>query len=111
MSTTQTTGCYSRLNSGKWGIRVVTDKGGITNGTQVSVRTKSGKVRTETVQRVLWSGKSKDGGNAFLCSIVDRMGGGDRRSPSGTYAPYGRRCSYCGERDCEGARGGLCDLD
>jgi hypothetical protein len=63
---------YSRLNSGKWGIRV---RGTALPGQQVMVTTLSGKSQLETLDEVVWK---RNG--VSLCTI--------RRSPSAFAAAY-----------------------
>jgi hypothetical protein len=53
---------YTKLHNGTWGIRV---KGSTSQGATVEVTTKAGVVKTETVQRVLWSGNGTS-----ICAIT-----------------------------------------
>jgi hypothetical protein len=98
---------YAKLRSGNWGVRV---EGEVTPGQVVTVTKKDGSTRTETIDRVVWSGNG-----VSLCTIkpTTRSGGGYGRG--GRYGDGGPRghqpCYMCGSYYCEGARGGLCDDD
>lgn len=54
---------YTKLRSGEWGIRVTEDEPP-EEGTVVTVSKSNGEKKTETVDKVIWSG---DG--VHLCSI------------------------------------------
>lgn len=100
---------YTKLKSGEWGIR---SSGTLFPGALVAVTTKAGKVKMEIVQRVVWTGKDRDGSQVTLASIepTDRPSSGSSR---GNNAPGGRTCSYCGSRECSRAWNprDLCDED
>ena len=72
---------YTKTKNGDWGIRVTGAKP--SEGCKVTVTKKDGSTKTETVEKVLWSG---DG--VHLCSIT-RSGGGR--------ASGGRVCAECGK--------------
>ena len=52
---------YSKLKSGEWGIRV---QGTVKAVDVVTVTTKSGEVKTETVAKVVWTGQG-----VTLCAV------------------------------------------
>jgi len=54
---------YTRLRDGSWGLRV--QSSGKPSG-NITVTTKAGKTKTETIDRVLWSGDC-----VHLCSVVE----------------------------------------
>lgn len=81
---------YQKLKSGEWGVRV---QGTARAGDAISVRTKAGKVKTETVKAVVWSG---DG--VTLCSIEQA----ERSASSGRSATERR---YMNRYGWDGARG------
>lgn len=66
MSTT-ISATYSKLKSGEWGIRV---PGATREGQTVTVTTKAGAAKTETVARVLWTGNG-----VSICAIAQRSRG------------------------------------
>lgn len=84
---------YTKLKSGAWGVRVA---GATSSGSVVSVTTKSGKTKSETVAKVLWSGNG-----VSICAIVPR---GDRdggyvpavRNSRGYVVERGHYEGYCG---------------
>lgn len=90
---------YAKLKSGAWGVRVT---GQVRAGDKVTVTTKAGKQKTETVERVLWSG-----GGVSLCAIAgsespSRYGCGGREGECGScgsFGPVGQLCRSCGG-DC-----------
>src|SRR3954465_9181542 len=53
---------YTKLKSGEWGVRV---EGKPTTGCRITVMTKSGASKVETIGKVLWSGNG-----VSLCTIV-----------------------------------------
>lgn len=65
---------YTKLKSGDWGVRVEGAK--VTAGQVVSVRKKSGEVKSETIAKVVWSGNG-----VSLCAI-DAAGSGGGSSSS-----------------------------
>ena len=56
---------YTKLRDGSWGVRVI--GAAVTAGQSLTVNTKAGEAKGETIDRVLWSG---DG--ASICSVVAR---------------------------------------
>lgn len=80
------TATYTKLKSGSWGIRVA---GTAKKGDRVSVATKAGVTKTETVTAVVWSGN-----DITICAI------------DAPKAPAGRGAGYGGGRavrsDCCG---------
>jgi len=107
---------YTKLREG-WGVRATAP---VQAGQTVSVTTKAGAVKTETVARVLWQGPDRRTGETVYLLAIQPGGGTDSHGHSirsgasyraGVTAPHGRSCSYCGSRECEGAWGGLCEQD
>lgn len=91
---------YKQLNDGRWGVRAPAS---VVAGQAVSVRKKSGEVRTEVVSRVLWTGRdSRTGEQISLCAIAGSGSSGGARSgrSRSDNAPGGRKCPMCGARDC-----------
>jgi len=89
---------YAKLRDGSWGLRV---PGRPSAGSTVEVETKSGKVKVETVGRVLWTGNDKynGGGQMSLCSIaVSRAS--DYRDDDGGCHTDGNCSSMCDPRSC-----------
>lgn len=84
MSTSAT---YTQLRDGSWGIRV---PGTARENESVTVTKKDGTTKTETVARILWSGRdSKSGQTVSLCAIA--------RSSNGSSGSHGTgRCADCG---------------
>lgn len=94
---------YTKLRSGEWGLRI---KGEAKTGLKVKVTKRSGEVKTETVDRVIWSGNG-----ITLAAIFDggRPYGGSRSRSSrrsrgtwtgcscGSVEEYGRDsdCATC----------------
>ena len=71
---------YAKLKSGDWGIRSPV---AVTAGQKVQVHTKTGKVKTETVQAIVHQGRDRDtGGQYFLASIVPRGKGQEESAPA-----------------------------
>jgi hypothetical protein len=69
---------YTKLQNGSWGVRA---SGKLTDGATVVVSKKDGSTKTETVEKVLWSGKDqKTGAIVSLCAIERDNGGGSRYS-------------------------------
>lgn len=100
---------YTKLKNGQWGVRV---DGTATKGSSVTVTTKSGKTKTETILAVLWSGNDRTSGKAVaLCAIQQNSNGARSYARANNYAPGGRTCPNCGQRGCSGAWGDLCDED
>lgn len=104
---------YTKLNNGNWGVRV---DGKAEAGQTVSVRTKAGELKQETIERVLWTGADKQTGRTVsLCAIAQRGGGYSRGRSSGGrgyssaggsaasvpgYSSYCTGRSGCGCYDC-----------
>lgn len=81
---------YTKLQNGNWGVRA---DGKLSDGATVTVTKRDGSTKTETVEKVLWSGKDqKTGKTVSLCAITQRAAGSNGASHKpGT-------CSECGER-------------
>lgn len=89
------TATYTKLRSGDWGIRV---EGEIHAGNSILVEKKSGETKTETVNRVIWSGNG-----ISLCTIARRgRTGNTTRSSSKVCWETGTSCySTDGSPYCE----------
>jgi len=85
---------YTKLRNGSWGVRV---DGAARPGQVVTVKTKAGEVKTETVDRVIWKGDS-----VSICSIVSKS----TRHERGAHHErgVGMVCDECGERATPGTR-------
>lgn len=99
---------YTKLKSGEWGARV---EGQARIGAQVQVTTKAGEVKSETVEKVLWTGPDKETGKTIsLCAIKPQAPSaarskGSRRGRNGpgagAAAPVRGYSQYCTDRpDC-----------
>ena len=91
---------YSKLRTGNWGIRSTTK---VLEGQIVTVTKKSGEVKCETVQKIVWT----DGATAWLCAIGAPVATSRRRS-SGVPCGY-PGCNppaYCDDCDGEGLHSG-----
>lgn len=89
---------YTKLREG-WGVRATTP---VIAGQTVSVQTKAGQVKTETVAKVLWQGPDKrTGETVYLLAIAPRPA-----IHKNGYAP-GKRC-YCAECGEPYRRGNQC---
>jgi hypothetical protein len=64
VTTMTQTASYKKLNSGAWGIRVVSDEPVVT-GSTVTVTKRDGSEKSESISKVLWAG-----GGIYLCAIV-----------------------------------------
>lgn len=78
---------YTKLRDGSWGVRVI--GAAVTAGQSLTVNTKAGEAKSETIDRVLWSG---DG--ASICSVVARKrqpsyGGDSQRAMEARARRYG----------------------
>lgn len=114
------TATYTKLRDGSWGIRVA---GSARAGATITVHKKSGETRSETVARVLWTGKdSRSGETVSLCAIGRESaacrgktwdpnafnGYGARRGRFVRECETGGNCSSfgsgrsCGGYDCDG---------
>jgi hypothetical protein len=63
---------YAKLRGG-WGVRATSP---VVAGQTVTVTTKAGQVKTETVSRVLWQGPDRrTGETVYLLAIAPRAGG------------------------------------
>lgn len=94
---------YTKLRDG-WGIRVA---GGLPKaGESISVRTKSGKEKIETVQKVIWTGPDKYNPTQTIALCAIRQG----VSQSGGSDVYERRDGTRGVRGCSACRnlGDIC---
>lgn len=81
---------YTKLNNGRWGVRV---PGTPTAGQTVTVETRDGKTKTEIIERVLWTGADQWHGHQTmsLCAVVQRAyAGGHRERNDGMV-----RCRHC----------------
>lgn len=85
------TATYTKLQNGTWGIRVTLPAPSV--GESVTVTTKAGQVKTETVEKVLWQGNG-----VAICAIAQRAGNFRARPTASRY--YGRNrdneCELCG---------------
>ena len=88
---------YMKLKNGDWGIRV---EGPVQIGQQVTVTTKAGMTKTETVAAVLWSS-----GGVSLCSIQAKPQASGPRYQRGP-----RTCKTCGCRINYGVYCGKCEF-
>lgn len=94
MSTNAT---YTQLRDGSWGIRVL---GTALENQTISVRKKDGTEKTETVRRVLWTGRdSRSGQTVSLCAIGAQQPGKCRKC-GGSLDDWERRhgmrlCANC----------------
>lgn len=91
---------YTKLRDGSWGVRVQ-QAAAPTSGVTITVTTKAGAVKTETIGRVLWSGNgvhictvsstrsSSRGGKWTGCSC------GSREDDAGDLIPSSRNCKQC----------------
>lgn len=88
---------YTKLRSGEWGIRM---EGAAKPGMTVAVKTKAGKVKSETIAKVVWSGNG-----ISICAISQRPA--EASSHSSTKSEYcGYECPVTGMRCC--AKNGPC---
>jgi hypothetical protein len=86
---------YTKLRSGEWGVRVL---GSARDGQTVGVVKKSGERKTETIARVLWSGRdSRTGEQVALCAIRRASSSLGSRHRAGDYEC--RACGHAGD-DC-----------
>lgn len=76
---------YTKLKSGAWGVRV---EGKVVDGQSITVTKKDGTAKSETIEKVLWTG-----GGVSLCAIKQSNGG----SNSGHSAHRPGICVNCGE--------------
>jgi len=77
---------YTKLYNGSWGVRV---EGTVTGGDVVTVTKKDGGTKSETVERVIWSGNG-----ICLCSI-------GRDSSSHSHGSHGSRRRRDGRYECD----------
>lgn len=91
---------YTKLKSGEWGVRV---EGKAAPGESVSVKTKAGKTKSETVLSVLWTGTDRQSGRPVsLCAIKQRA---PQSRAGATYERgVGMVCDECGERATPGTQ-------
>lgn len=88
------TATYTKLRDGSWGVRAA---GKVVAGQTITVAKRDGSTKTETVDRVLWSG---DG--VTLASIAKRspqQGYGRYNRPYGSAAPVAGYSRHCTGRD------------
>lgn len=90
---------YTKLKNGEWGVRV---EGTVNRGTVVSVVTKAGKLKTETVGSVLWTGTDRQSGHTIsLCAIKQKE---QQRDGAHYERGVGMVCDECGERAIKGTK-------
>jgi hypothetical protein len=83
---------YTKLKQG-WGIKVI---GNVSAGQTVQVTTKAGKLKSETIAKVIWSGQDKfnpANGTISLCTTAPKAYA-PRRSGGGE-SWRGNGCSEC----------------
>ena len=81
---------YTKLKSGEWGVKV--EGAAPAKGASVTVVTKSGKVKTEIVRNVVWSG------NGIALCAIDQRASGRSRHASNNRPPRGKiECDECGD--------------
>lgn len=86
---------YTKLRDGGWGLRGAN----LSAGSTVQVTTKAGKVKSETVGRVLWTGNG-------ICLATIAGGAGEDAGYAGSGCKYtGKKCATCGHREYRNARG------
>lgn len=79
---------YTKLKTGGWGIRVQGENA-VRAGQNVTVTTKAGKIKEETVRKVLWTGNG-----ITLCAVEPR----DRHGDIIRTDDHGRpTCEDCGK--------------
>jgi len=66
---------YTKLRSGEWGIRATIP---VIPGTRIDVITKVGKIKTETVANVVWSGNG-----VWIAAVQSEKGRQEHGFPSG----------------------------
>lgn len=90
---------YTKLRDGSWGVRSNTVR--LAAGLRVDVWTKGGQLKSETVDRVVWTG----GGVSIASVVSSRRTGTGRRERScatgGNCSSFGAGRS-CGAHDCDG---------
>jgi len=95
---------YTRLKSGDWGLWI---PGDAIEGATVKVATKAGKIRTETIGKIIHRG-NKDGKAFCLCSIEGKNGQAQTTTQPSRIKPAGAPtttkanvgsviCPCCGE--------------
>jgi hypothetical protein len=75
---------YTKLRSGEWGVRV---EGAARAGQTITVRKKDGSTKTETIEKVVWTGNG-----VSLCAVKSNKSGGG-------YAPQAGKPAS--RRDCD----------
>lgn len=63
---------YTKLKSGAWGVRV---EGTVSDGQSITVTKKDGSSKSETIEKVLWTGNG-----VSLCAIKQTNGGSANHS-------------------------------
>ena len=90
---------YTKLKDDSWGIRVPAQLNPKA-GTPVQVTKASGEVKSEIIDRVLWTGKAKDGQEVSLCTIrheiLSSSNGSTQSAKRGDAET--KRCWECGCR-------------
>lgn len=95
---------YTKLRDGSWGIKV---QGSAKAGQAITVTKRDGGTKTETVEKVVWSGEG-----VAICSVVETRrassssSGGRRNAHSnGSRPPAGMiECEECGDYVKRGTR-------
>lgn len=82
---------YAKLKSGEWGVR--SDQA-IKEGETVTVTTKAGQAKSETVKKIVWTD-----GKVWLAAIERKDAQNQARRGN---RPY--ECEECGERVTPGSR-------
>lgn len=86
---------YTKLKNGSFGVKVVGDA---FTGKIVSVQTKAGKIKTETIKTVLWTGidKFSNLGKIALCTILQNTyPSQSQKSPNRDQGWRNNGCSAC----------------
>lgn len=60
---------YTKLKDGTWGVKV---RGSVAAGDKVTVQTKAGATKEETVAKVIWTGQG-----VSICSVARQTAGGE----------------------------------
>jgi predicted RNA-binding Zn-ribbon protein involved in translation (DUF1610 family) len=71
---------YTKLKSGDWGLWIPGHAA--VEGAAITVTTKAGKVRKETIGKILHKGTNDDGQAFSLCSIVKKPKNGEPDQPA-----------------------------
>jgi hypothetical protein len=103
---------FTKMKDGSWGLRI---QGTAKAGQSIAVQKRDGGSKTVEIGRVVWTG------NGISLATISGSGSTQRATArparasrySADRAPGGRKCSYCGARDCAKAWDprDLCDQD